>query len=97
MTRTRGQSQVVVEESEKTGASIQAILASLTRMSEMTTHISEAVNEQRTVASDVANNTVTIADMADQVVNNAAQNASTFDELAILTQEQETLVQRFKL
>ncbi|WLD57585.1 methyl-accepting chemotaxis protein [Salinispirillum sp. LH 10-3-1] len=96
MLRTREQSQVVVDESEKTGASIQAILASLSRMSEMTTHISEAVNEQRTVASDVANNTVTIADMADQVVNNATQNASTFEELAILTQEQETLVQRFR-
>lgn len=96
MLRTREQSQVVVTESEKTGESIRAILASLNRMSEMTTHISEAVNEQRTVATDVANNTVTIADMADQVVNNAAQNASTFQELSALTHEQEALVQRFK-
>lgn len=96
MVRTREQSQLVVNESEKTGASIQAIMASLARMSEMITHISEAVNEQRTVAADVANNTVTIADMADQVVNNAAQNAKTFEELASLTHEQEKLVQRFQ-
>lgn len=96
MSQNREQSQVVVTESEKTGESIREILGSLARMSEMIHHIAEAVNEQKVVAGEVANNTVVIADMADQVVHNASRNADTFEKLASLTHEQEALVGRFK-
>lgn len=96
MSQNREQSQVVVSESEKTGQSIGEILGSLARMSEMIHHIANAVNEQKVVAGEVANNTVVIADMADQVVNNASRNADTFEQLAALTHEQEALVGRFK-
>lgn len=97
METNRKQSQSVVMQTEQTSASIDEILASLVRINDMTSQIATAAGEQRKVASEVSANTVLIADMADDVVTNAAKNSEAFKTLAQLTREQESLVRQFRL
>lgn len=96
MQSNRKQSQDVVRKTEDTSRSIDHILVALENINNMTQHIATAASEQRKVAADVSANTVLIADMADDVVSNAARNSEAFTVLAELTHEQETLIGRFR-
>lgn len=96
MERNRKQSRTVVAQTEETSASIDEILASLNRIKDMMSQIATAAGQQRSVATEVSGNTVLIADMADDVVRNAARNAEAFHTLAKLTREQEALLKQFR-
>ncbi len=97
MQRNREQSDTVVARTRSTDRSIEQILATLRQISERTHQIATAASEQRQVSADVSRNTITIADMADEVVRHAANNSKAFETLAELTAEQEQLVRQFRL
>ena len=97
MASNRDHAHNVVDSSTRTGESLTDMLNTLERITDMSSHIATAAQEQDAVAQEISTNTEGIAKLADQVFSNAQRNAKTFEQLFEMAKNQENLTQQFKL
>lgn len=86
-----------VAQTQETNTSLEAMVASLSNVNDMSRSIATASEEQSSVAKEVAQNIVAISDMAENIANSAEVAAENSESLNELSNEQSDLVSRFKL
>lgn len=69
------QGLATAEQTQLAGAAFADIIADISEISEMTSTIAVAVEQQSTVAQEINQNIVRISDYADELANNSQQNA----------------------
>jgi methyl-accepting chemotaxis protein len=87
----------LVENSNVTDQSVQAILDSLQRINSMSADIDQQTSAQRQTVAAVAEDVEQIARIADGILGNASRNAEAFKELNQLVEKQSRSVSTFRL
>lgn len=87
----------LVENSNVTDQSVQAILDSLQRINAMSADIDQQTSAQRQTVASVAEDVEQIAQIADGILGNASRNAEAFKELNELVEKQSRSVSTFRL
>jgi methyl-accepting chemotaxis protein len=82
MLKSKEQVEVMVNETENVKTSLDSITQEINAITEMNAQVSQAVNEQRTVAEEVSVRTNTIQDVADQTSESSLQTSKASSELA---------------
>lgn len=80
----------------ESGDMLQGIVASVGHISDMTTQMASAVEEQAYVAEDINRQVVSISTLADESANSADKAASSLEHLKKISEELHELVVRFK-
>ena len=86
-----------VELAAKAGESLDAIASAVQTISDMSTQIAGAAEEQASVADEINKNIITISEISDQTSAGSQQTASSSGELAKLAQELQMVVTKFKV
>ncbi len=89
--------QDVVKLAERTSDSLNSMVKSLQRISDMSAQISTASVEQQAVTKEVGENIVAIADSAEALVLNAEKNTVIIEKLERSAHEQTQLVSEFRI
>ncbi len=97
MARSQIQTNDCVEQTRLTEEALEAITSRMNEISEMSSQISHATQEQIEVSKDVAKHINGIAEAASQTEKEARQSAESGDVLADLAQQQQTLINHFKV
>ncbi len=97
MARSQVQTNDCVEQTRLTEEALEAITSRMNEISEMSSQISHATQEQIEVSKDVAKHINGIAEAARQTEQEARQSAESGDVLADLAQQQQTLINHFKV
>ena len=85
-----------VAESEKTVETLEEILNAVNHITDMTTQVASAVEEQTSVAEDINKNVTSINDIAAETRSSVNQSATATQELARLAAELQDLVAQFR-
>lgn len=97
MEQGQQQTRTTVEKVSEAGGSLQSITTSVGVITDMSTQIATATEEQSKVAEDVNRNIANISSAADQTATAAQRAAQATEEIADLSRKLGALVQRFKL
>ncbi|MCP3670751.1 MAG: methyl-accepting chemotaxis protein [Gammaproteobacteria bacterium] len=97
MSESREQARAVAEQASHAGASLDTVAESVSRIDEMSMHIATAAEEQSSVAATMNTNIDHINEMASQNTEAAKQTYKTGRQLAAMSNNLESLVQRFKV
>ena len=97
MEQGQQQTRTTVEKVSEAGGSLQAITSSVGVITDMSTQIATATEEQSKVVEDVNRNIVNISSVAEQTATAAQRAAQATEEIADLSRKLRALVQRFKL
>ena len=97
MEQGQQQTRTTVEKVSEAGGSLQSITTSVGVITDMSTQIATATEEQSKVAEDVNRNIANISSAADQTATAAQRAAQATEEIASLSRKLGALVQRFKL
>lgn len=97
MTRGRDQMDRVVEQAESTGQALERINGAVDRISSMNIQISNASDEQATVAEDITRNINQISELAHQTGSDAEQISVASEELARLASDLQSHTRKFKM
>jgi len=97
MEQGQQQTRATVEKVSEAGGSLQSITASVSVITDMSTQIATATEEQSKVAEEVNRNIANISSVADQTATAAQRAAQATEEIASLARNLRSLVQRFKL
>ena len=97
MEQGQQQTRTTVEKVSEAGGSLQSITASVGVITDMSTQIATATEEQSKVAEDVNRNIANISNVAEQTATAAQRAAQATEEIAGLSRKLRALVQRFKL
>jgi len=89
--------ETLVDNSNVTGNSVQNILDSLLKINEMSEDIDRQTSAQRHTVTTVTDDIKAIAQIADDILANAAKNADAFKELNGLVEKQSQSVSLFRL
>jgi methyl-accepting chemotaxis protein len=95
MQSSREQAHAVVEQARQAGASLLTIAQDVARISDMSTQIASAAEEQNAVSEEINRNIVHINDMATRTASGAQQTDAAGKDLARMAGELQSLVQRF--
>ncbi|EAR10875.1 Methyl-accepting chemotaxis protein (contains HAMP domain) [Reinekea sp. MED297] len=87
---------VLVQNAERTEASVQAIRKALVGINQQSADIDSQTSEQRQTTHQVTAEIEEIAVIADRILDNASQNAQAFVELSDLVQKQSESVALFR-
>lgn len=93
----RDEVKITVIEAEETSAVFEAIVEEVSKISDRTTQIASAAEEQRSVTEDVNHSVVSISEVAMQTSDGADQTANASKELSELAAVQQGLIGRFKI
>jgi len=96
MSTSTQMAQEGVENAAATSNSLDAITDAVSHISDMSTQIAGASEEQGAVAEEINRNIVRINDMAEQTASGATSTSQASDELSRLAVELQHLVQEFK-
>ena len=97
MEQGQQQTRATVEKVSEAGGSLQSITASVGVITDMSTQIATATEEQSKVAEEVNRNIANISTVADQTATAAQRAATATEEIANLSRNLRSLVQKFKL
>ncbi|MCH8531690.1 MAG: methyl-accepting chemotaxis protein [Saccharospirillum sp.] len=97
MTQNLGRVDTLVQRAGDTDESIQVILKALGQITDLSEHIAEGTASQQQTAEEVSRAIADIAQLSDDIYNNAGRNAKTFDRLSELVDHQNKTVSRFQL
>ena len=97
MEGSRDKAQTGVEQASQAGESLTSISKAVDNITEMSTQIASAAEEQSAVAEEINRNVVSIADVAAQTADGTNQLAQASNELANLSAQLQHLVERFKV
>ena len=82
---------------ESATQSIDNIVNSMTRISDMSTHVASAAEEQGLVSDEINRNVTQVSDLSTQNMDGSEQISTASHDLARLAAELETIVKRFKV
>lgn len=97
MNQSHQQTQSVVEYSDAVGKSLATIATSVERISDMSSQISSAAEEQNSVATDVNRSIVQVSDLSSQNAAAAEEISTSSLSLAQMSTELNALVGRFRI
>ena len=97
MNQSRDEARKAVEQANKAGASLGTIAEAVSRISDMSTQIASAAEEQAATAEEVTRNVTNIADMTAETLTGAQHTASASEDLARLAGELQTVVNQFRV
>jgi len=97
MEGSRDKAKTGVEQASQAGQSLTSISRAVDNITEMSTQIASAAEEQSAVAEEINRNVVSIADVAAQTADGTNQLAQASHELANLSSQLQHLVERFKV
>ncbi len=93
----RDKAQATVKEAEMTSEILEAIVREVSLISDNTTQIASAAEEQRKVTEEVNRNVSNISGVALQTAEGAEQTSGASEELNRLANQQQSLVGRFRV
>ncbi|HHM06203.1 MAG TPA: methyl-accepting chemotaxis protein [Gammaproteobacteria bacterium] len=96
MNASRDLTQTVVQKAARAGESLHSISSAVESISEMSSRIASAAEEQHVVTEEINKNIVTITDMAAETTEGACQASRSSEELADLAAELQGMVKQFK-
>ncbi len=97
MAEGRKRAEASVEQAAHAGEALESITHSVDTITEMSTQIATAAEEQSTVAEEINRNIHNITDVAEQTAEGAAHIAKDSEQLAQLVEELNRLVGVFKI
>ncbi|OMH31804.1 methyl-accepting chemotaxis protein [Motiliproteus sp. MSK22-1] len=97
MQRGQGQLEQVVTQAELTGEALARIQQSILSITDMSTQIASAAEEQSAVAEDINKNVTDISELSASTESSTQQITNASEELARLAAELQSEVQRFKI
>jgi len=97
MEQGQQQTRATVEKVSEAGGSLQSITASVGVITDMSTQIATATEEQSKVAEEVNRNIANISSVAEQTATAAQRAAQATEEIAGLSRNLRALVQKFRL
>ena len=97
MEQGQQQTRAAVEKVSEAGGSLQSITSSVGVITDMSTQIATATEEQSKVAEEVNRNISNISSIADLTATAAQRAATATEEIASLSRHLRALVQKFKL
>ncbi len=97
MERGRSQAEATVTKSQATDAALNSIAGRVSTISEMTTQVASATEEQSAVAEDISKNIHSIRLIADDVFQSARQLAEASGNLAQLAGELQSIEDNFRV
>ena len=97
MVHGRSQAQTCVGQAGRAGAAFDSIARAVSRITDMSTQVAGAVEEQSAVAEDINRNIVSISQISAQTAAGARQTAAASGELAQLAAQLQSLVGQFRL
>ncbi len=95
----RGQQMTgeTVDQANKAGEALQAIAAAVATITNMTTQVASAAEEQNAVAEEINANIVNISNLANETTEGAQRSSSAADQMAQLADQLQKAVSRFKV
>ena len=90
------QGLLTAEQTELAGAAFSDIIADIQEVSDMTSTIAVAVEQQSTVAQEINLNIVRISDYADELANNSQQNAQASAQVSEQAHQLDDAISWFK-
>ena len=97
MTAGSVQARTSVEQAAEAGSALQAITDAVDRITDMSTQIASAVEQQSAVTEEINRNIQNITDIAEQTHHGANQNAEAAVELSTLASNLQQDVSRFRV
>ncbi len=97
MVRSRELSEAVVGDAARSGKALEAIAEAVGRITDMSSQIATAAEEQSAVAEEINRNVVHINDMAQQTARGAEETARASEDLARMAADLKGLVSRFRV
>lgn len=91
------QAELSVEQANTAGSALQTITESVSLISDMSTQIATAAEEQSTVADEINRNITSVSDLGTQTSAGAHQTTATSEELARLAVSLQELIAQFKV
>jgi methyl-accepting chemotaxis protein len=95
--KSRRQTNLVVAQAEKAGASLATISTAVTQISDMSTQIASAAEQQGAVSEEINRNISRISDMTHQAAAGTQQTAMATHELVKMTADLQNAVGQFKV
>ncbi|ALP53789.1 hypothetical protein Tel_11960 [Candidatus Tenderia electrophaga] len=86
-----------VDQANKAGEALQAIAAAVATITNMTTQVASAAEEQNAVAEEINSNIVNISNLANETTEGAQHSSSAADQMAQLADQLQQAVARFKI
>ncbi|HEB97603.1 MAG TPA: methyl-accepting chemotaxis protein [Sedimenticola thiotaurini] len=97
MEQSREKSRSVVEYASRSGEVLETIARSVHGISDMSTQIASAAEEQRVVSEEINRNIVHINDMSNETAAGAQETATASRDLARMASELQGMVSRFQV
>ncbi len=97
MYKSREEAQSVVEQATTAGTSLSAISAAVARISDMSTQIASAAEQQSATTEEINRNITNISEMANETSVGAQQTATASGDLARLGAELQEVVGQFRV
>ncbi len=97
MKQSREDAQVVVEKAAHAGDSLSTISQAVGRITDMSTQIASASEQQSLAAEEINRNVINISDMSYQTSTGADETTGASNDLMQLATELRTLVSKFKI
>ena len=96
MARAKQSAEERQQQVEKADVDLNHIAENVARIRDLNTQMASAANEQSVVTQDVSRNVLTISQLAERTAVDAVQTKEVSDSLRQLSDQLESLVQRFK-
>ncbi len=96
MEQSRQQTQATVAQASETEAALDSITDAVATISDMTTQIAGAAEEQSSVAEELNKNITAIGVVADEAAKGAEETAAEGEKLAVLSGQLNALVSQFR-
>ncbi len=93
----KSQGLQTAEQTDEAGRAFSEIIADIQEVSEMTSTIAVAVEQQSTVAQEINQNIVQISDYADELADNSMNNAVASNQVSHQTEELNNAIRWFKV
>jgi len=97
MNESRESAKTSVEKAASAGSALDTITAMISTMDEMSTQISNAANEQSSVAEDINRGIVNISQIADHTADGARATSEAVDTLSSLSSQLQDASAKFKV
>ncbi|MCB2427814.1 methyl-accepting chemotaxis protein [Methylophaga pinxianii] len=97
MNESRESAKTSVEKAASAGSALDSITAMISTMDEMSTQISNAANEQSSVAEDINRGIVNISQIADHTADGARATSEAVDTLSSLSSQLQDASAKFKV
>ncbi|MFM2477191.1 methyl-accepting chemotaxis protein [Celerinatantimonas sp. MCCC 1A17872] len=97
MEQSQQQAQLSVEEANQAKEELEKITRSITEISDMSTQISSAAEQQRAVTEEISRNTQQISDVSEQLQRQSDTNSTQVRQLNDIAQRLHDQVNQFKL